>query len=99
MRLPQSKRLKHRKDRFKITGVIKMPHVIGYVLVVTEVGMEHEVVQELLKINGVAEAQTVYGEFDILCKIDCENLRSLDTAITKVRKIPSVIRTMTLISG
>ena len=74
-------------------------HVVGYVLVVTEVGKEHEVVDELLSIDGVVEAQTVYGEFDILCKVDSENLRSLDSAITKVRKIQSVIRTMTLISG
>ena len=38
-------------------------HVIGYVLVVTEVGKEHEVVQEILKIECVAEAETVYEEF------------------------------------
>ena len=74
-------------------------NVTGYVLVVTEVGKEHEVVQELLSIEGVVEAQTVYGEFDILCKVGCEDLKSLDSAITKVRKIQSVIRTMTLISG
>lgn len=74
-------------------------HVIGYVLMVTEVGKEHEIVEELLKIDGVIEAQTVYGEFDILCKVDSEDLKSLDNAITRVRKIPSVIRTMTLISG
>lgn len=73
--------------------------VIGYVLIVTEVGKEHEVVEELLKIEGVAEAQTVYGEFDILCKVECKDLKSLDGTITKVRKIQSVIRTMTLISG
>lgn len=81
-------------------GVIEMPgHFIGYVLVVTEVGMEHEVVKELLTISGVIEAQTVYGEFDILCKADCVDLKSLDETITKVRKISSVTRTMTLISG
>jgi len=73
--------------------------VIGYVLVVTDVGKEHEVVDELMKIEGVAEAQTVYGEFDILCKVECNDLKSLDSAITKVRKIRNVIRTMTLISG
>ncbi len=83
-----------------IIGDVKMAtHVIGYVLVVTEVGKEHEVVQELLNVDGVVEAQTVYGEFDILCKVDCKDLKSLDSAITKVRKISSVIRTMTLISG
>lgn len=76
-----------------------MPHVIGYVLVVTDVGKEHEVAQELLKIDGVIEAQTVYGDFDIICKVDCKDLKSLDNSITKVRKISSVTRTMTLISG
>ena len=74
-------------------------HVVGYVLVVTEVGKEHEAVEELLKIGGVVEAQTVYGEFDILCKVECNDLKSLDAAITSIRKILSVIRTMTLISG
>jgi len=74
-------------------------YVTGYVLVVTEVGKEHEVVKEILDIDGVTEAQTVYGEFDILCKVGSKDLKSLDNAITKVRKIPSVIRTMTLISG
>ena len=74
-------------------------NVVGYVLVVTEVGKEHEVVKDILKIDGLVEAQTVYGEFDILCRAECEDLKSLDTAITKVRKIQSVIRTMTLIAG
>lgn len=74
-------------------------NVSGYVLIVTEVGKEHEAVQEILQIDGVVEAQTVYGEFDILCKVVCNDLKSLDSAITKVRKIQNVIRTMTLISG
>ena len=73
--------------------------VVAYVLVVTEVGKEHEVVRELLKINGVTIAQTVYGEFDVICKVECSNLKSLDESITKIRKIQSIIRTMTLISG
>ena len=74
-------------------------NVIGYILIVTDVGKEHEVVREMLQIEGVVEAQTVYGEFDIMSKVECKDLKSLDNAITKVRKISSVIRTMTLISG
>ena len=73
--------------------------VTSYVLVVTEVGKEHEVVQELQKIEGVSVAQTVYGEFDVITKVDCENLKDLDAAITRIRKISGIIRTMTLISG
>ena len=73
--------------------------VTSYVLVVTDVGKEHEVVQELLKIEGETVAQTVYGEFDVITKVDSENLKDLDAAITKIRKIGGIIRTMTLISG
>ncbi len=73
--------------------------VTSYVLVVTEVGKEHEVVQELLTIEGVTVAQTVYGEFDVITKVECDNLKDLDAAITKIRKIAGIIRTMTLISG
>jgi len=73
--------------------------VTSYVLVVTEVGKEHEVVQELLKIEGVTVAQTVYGEFDVITKVESDNLKDLDAAITKIRKIGGIIRTMTLISG
>lgn len=73
--------------------------VTSYVLVVTDVGKEHEVAKELLNIEGVTVAQTVYGEFDVLTKVDCENLKDLDAAITKIRKIHDIIRTMTLISG
>jgi len=73
--------------------------VVAYVLVVTNVGTEHEVVQELASIEGVTLAQTVYGEFDVICKVECTNLKNLDESITKVRKINNIIRTMTLISG
>jgi DNA-binding Lrp family transcriptional regulator len=73
--------------------------VVAYVLVVTEVGTEHKVVEELENIEGVTFAQTVYGEFDVLCKVERDNLKNLDEAITKIRKIKSIIRTMTLISG
>ncbi|MCJ7635305.1 Lrp/AsnC ligand binding domain-containing protein [Candidatus Bathyarchaeota archaeon] len=73
--------------------------VTSYVLVVTDVGKEHEVAKELLNIEGVTVAQTVYGEFDVMTKVDCENLKDLDAAITKIRKIHGIIRTMTLISG
>ena len=79
---------------------IKMSNnVVAYVLIVTDVGKEHEVVQELMEIEGVTLAQTVYGEFDAICKLECNNLKILDLSITKVRKIPSIIRTMTLIAG
>lgn len=73
--------------------------VVAYVLLVTEVGKEYEVVQELKKIKGMQEVKAVYGEFDIVSRIEGVDLKALDEAVTKLRKIPSVIRTVTLISS
>ena len=73
--------------------------VIIYVLVVTEVGKENEIAKELSKIKGVTEAKTVYGEFDVVARIEAENLREIDEIITTVRKVSGIIRTVTLISA
>ena len=76
-----------------------MPKVVAYVLVVTNVGTEHEVVESIQKISGVTLAQTVYGEFDAISRVECDTLKILDASITKIRKIDNILRTMTLISG
>ena len=73
--------------------------VVAYVLLVTEVGKEYEIVQELKKIKGITEAKAVYGEFDIITIIEGTDLKSLDESVTKLRRISSVIRTVTLISS
>ena len=75
------------------------PKVVAYILIVTDIGKEYEVVQELKKIKAISEAKAVYGEFDILTRIESIDLRVLDDAVTKLRKIPSIVRTMTLISS
>ena len=71
---------------------------MAYILIVTDIGKEYEVVQEL-KIKAISEAKAVYGEFDIITRIESIDLRALDDAVTKLRKIPSIVRTMTLISS
>jgi len=73
--------------------------VVIYVLVVTEVGKENEIAGSLSKIKGVTEAKTVYGEFDVVARIEAQNLKEVDEIITSLRKIPGIIRTVTLISA
>ncbi|HID18460.1 TPA: Lrp/AsnC family transcriptional regulator [Candidatus Bathyarchaeota archaeon] len=73
--------------------------VVIYVLMVTEVGKENEVAGALGKIKGVTEAKTVYGEFDVVARIEAQNLKEVDEIITSLRKIPGIIRTVTLISA
>jgi len=66
---------------------------------VTDIGKEHEILNQLSKIKGVTEARTVYGEFDVIARVEADDMRILDNAVTQIRKIGSVIRTVTLISS
>ena len=71
--------------------------VEAYELIVSEHGADDEVLQALMKIEGVTEASLVYGEFDIHCKIEVETMVKLKEVIAKIRKL-KVITTETLIA-
>jgi len=76
-----------------------LAQVVAYLLMVTDIGKEHEILNQLSKIKGVTEARTVYGEFDVIARVEADDMRILDNAVTQIRKIGSVIRTVTLISS
>lgn len=71
--------------------------VKAYVLIVTTVGRETEVANEVKKINGVKEANPVYGEYDVVVEINAENLDELNKIISQIRKNSAILRTVTLI--
>ncbi len=73
--------------------------VVIYVLVVSEIGKESEVKEALDKIKGVTEARTVYGEYDVVARLETPTLKELDDIVTSMRKIQGIIRTVTLISA
>jgi len=73
--------------------------VVIYVLIVSEIGKESEVRKALEKIKGVTEAKTVYGEYDVVARLETPSLKELDEIVTTMRKIPGIIRTVTLISA
>lgn len=76
-----------------------MVQLVAYILMVTDIGKEHDILNQLLKTKGVTEARTVYGEFDLIARVESGDMRTLDSAVTQIRKIGSVIRTVTLISS
>lgn len=76
-----------------------MAKVVAYVLMVTEIGKEYDIINRLSKVRGVTEIRSVYGEFDIVARLEANGLKELDEAITDIRKIPNLTRTVTLISA
>lgn len=74
-------------------------NIEAYLLCVTQVGLEHQIAATLQSMDRVVSAEVVYGEFDIVTTIEAPDLRSLDAAITKLRQVTGIVRTMTLIAG
>ena len=70
-----------------------------YVLIGTELGHEENIRKELLRVDSVKKADTVTGAFDNVAELEGESIDELTRVVyEKIRKIPHVIKTETLIS-
>jgi len=70
---------------------------LAYVLINAETGMEVELLNELLKIDGVEEAYMVYGVYDIIVKVHAKDIDELKDIISwKIRRLPKVRSTLTM---
>ena len=66
-------------------------------LLVVEHGADEEVLQNLIKIEGIKEASLVLGEYDVHCKLRADNINNVREIITKVRKL-RILTSETLIA-
>ena len=69
----------------------------AYVLINCELGAEEFVISELNSIDGVIEVHGTFGAYDILAKVQSDQVEALRETITwKIRKIPKIRSTLTL---
>lgn len=73
--------------------------ITAYLLIVAEVGREYEIADRIRGMEGVREARIVYGEFDIVARLEVPDLSVLDGIVTRMRGIPGIIKTSTLIAS
>ena len=72
--------------------------MMAYVLINTEIGCIPKVLKAVKKIKNVAEAHSVYGVYDIVAKIEAENMSKLKDIVTwNVRRLNNVRSTLTMI--
>ncbi|MEK6807545.1 MAG: Lrp/AsnC ligand binding domain-containing protein [Nanoarchaeota archaeon] len=73
--------------------------VVGaFVLVTTKSGSEKAVVEALKKLPEIKEAKILYGEYDLIAKIQAEDIQKLNSfLLDKVRAIKEIEKTSTLI--
>jgi len=70
---------------------------IAYVLVQCKIAHEMEVLQALLEINSVKEAKGTFGYYDVLVKIQAQEISEIEKIITtEIRSITNVTTTTTL---
>jgi DNA-binding Lrp family transcriptional regulator len=72
---------------------------VAYVLLAAEAGREREVYDRLLAVPEVRDPMALFGEYDLICKIDAADLDALGQAIlVGLRGIPGVVHTRTLMT-
>lgn len=70
----------------------------AYVLLKVSSGTEREVCKKVADFEEVIDASIVYGEFDIVAKVNVDELSSLEAFLSEnIRNIPSIILTSTMI--
>jgi DNA-binding Lrp family transcriptional regulator len=71
---------------------------IAFVLINTEIGSESDVLKTLKKVDGVIEAYSVYGVYDVIAKIKADSMDKLKEMVTwNVRRLDKVRSTLTMI--
>ena len=70
---------------------------IGFVLINTAPAHEHEVYTKLSKIPEIVELHPLFGEFDLIAKVEPEDFEKLgELVVKKIRSIKGVIDTKIL---
>ncbi|MEN2998981.1 MAG: Lrp/AsnC ligand binding domain-containing protein [Acidilobaceae archaeon] len=74
--------------------------VVAFILINVEMGAEEEVRDAVLTRHRgqVTEVKITYGEFDLVVKVEVDNMNTLEKVTTAIRTISGVRRTVTLIA-
>jgi len=69
----------------------------AYVLINCDLGSEEQIIEELKHISDVKEVNGVFGAYDILAKVESDQISTLrETIMSEIRKIRHVRSTLTL---
>ncbi len=71
----------------------------AYVLINCDLGFDTEIIDEIKQLEEVKEVHGIFGAYDIIVKLESDNVDSLRNTITwKIRKLNRVRSTLTLMA-
>jgi DNA-binding Lrp family transcriptional regulator len=71
--------------------------VKAYVVAIVKRGTEHEVAENIRKMEKVTEVIVTYGLYDLVIRIEAESLGHLDKIVTDIRLIEEIEQSTTLV--
>jgi DNA-binding Lrp family transcriptional regulator len=72
----------------------------AYILVNTEIGAEKQVLKALKKVEGVQEAHSLWGVYDIIASVKAESMEELKYIITnQIEKISRITSKLTMLTN
>ena len=77
-----------------------MGEIIGYILIATEVGQEHDVAKKIWNSpyrDKITDVTVTYGIYDIVVRFDVDSFAESNDIVTYIRNLPGVRRTETLL--
>jgi DNA-binding Lrp family transcriptional regulator len=78
--------------------MVKAMTVLAYVMFKVSSGTEREVAQKLITFSEVKQADIIFGEYDVVAKLETESLDTLEDFVSDhVRNVPNVLVTSTMI--
>jgi DNA-binding Lrp family transcriptional regulator len=77
-------------------GVLVLPE--AFVLIVSEVGQEDQVIIDLQAIPEVKVSYVVYGVYDVIARVEAESMQRLkDVVSLRIRQLDTVRTTLTML--
>lgn len=75
-----------------------MADTIAFILIEIASGEEYKFVNQVRDLQEVSEAYIVYGAWDVIVRIQTETMGELNSVVLKIRRMPGVKRSATLIA-
>jgi DNA-binding Lrp family transcriptional regulator len=70
----------------------------AYLMLITKPGSESRIAANLIKKKEVKDIEMVYGDYDIVMKVEFPNMDDLSNFVSSLRKVKDITRTSTMIA-
>ncbi|WP_457557049.1 Lrp/AsnC ligand binding domain-containing protein [Candidatus Harpocratesius sp.] len=72
--------------------------VVAFILLVTDSSATQQIFQDVKKIDKVKEVHMIYGDYDLIIKVELSNLQEMTAFMMQLRKDFAIKKSSTLIT-